>query len=60
MPRPWWNIGALDLVNFFLADVRGAFGPYLRRRNPAYQASLRLSRSSQCSPHELVGEQATC
>jgi MFS family permease len=29
MQRPWWNIGALDLVNFFLADVRGAFGPYL-------------------------------
>jgi len=29
MPRPWWNIGALDLVNFSLADVRGAFGPYL-------------------------------
>ena len=29
MPRPWWNIGALDLVSFSLADVRGAFGPYL-------------------------------
>ena len=29
MQRPWWNIGALDLVNFFLTDVRGAFGPYL-------------------------------
>ena len=29
MQRPWWNIGALDLVNFSLADVRGAFGPYL-------------------------------
>jgi MFS family permease len=29
MQRPRWNIGALDLVNFFLADVRGAFGPYL-------------------------------
>src|SRR3989442_14189118 len=29
MQRLRWNIGALDLVNFFLADVRGAFGPYL-------------------------------
>jgi hypothetical protein len=29
MLRLWWNIGALDLVNFFLADVRGVFGPYL-------------------------------
>jgi MFS family permease len=29
MQRLWRNISALDLVNFFLADVRGAFGPYL-------------------------------
>jgi predicted MFS family arabinose efflux permease len=29
MQRPWWKIGALDLVNFSLADVRGVFGPYL-------------------------------
>src|SRR5215470_9164223 len=29
MQRWWRNIGALDLVNFFHADVRGAFGPYL-------------------------------
>src|SRR5262245_29881582 len=27
--RSWWRLDALDLVNFFLADVRGAFGPYL-------------------------------